>query len=94
MSRFGKLRRRLLSEDPRCVYCGEIVTIRNSSIDHVVPRASGGVSTQNNLVLTCKRCNQRKADLSPQEIVAWARRVASVHRVVVAIHLENGPRYF
>lgn len=84
MSRFGKLRRRLLSEDPRCVYCGEIVTIRNSSIDHVVPRSAGGVSSQRNLVLACAKCNQRKADLSPREIVAWARRVANVHRVVVA----------
>ena len=35
------------------------------TIDHVVPRAQGGVSSWKNCVLACVGCNTRKADRTP-----------------------------
>lgn len=32
------------------------------TVDHIVPRARGGLSTPENLQPMCARCNQRKAD--------------------------------
>jgi 5-methylcytosine-specific restriction endonuclease McrA len=37
------------------------------SIDHVVPRSQGGVSSWDNCVLACIDCNKRKADRTPRE---------------------------
>jgi 5-methylcytosine-specific restriction endonuclease McrA len=37
------------------------------TIDHVVPRAQGGVSSWENCVLACMECNKRKADRTPDQ---------------------------
>ena len=56
----------LLRDDYTCAYCvargGHDMTV-----DHVVPRSRGGVSTWENCVLACVECNKRKADRSPAQ---------------------------
>lgn len=47
-----------------CQYCGAQPGSKNLSIDHVVPRAKGGVSSWTNCVLSCLKCNHRKGDRS------------------------------
>jgi len=47
-----------------CQYCG---TRRDLTIDHVVPRAKGGLDSWLNLVTACKRCNAKKGDYTPEE---------------------------
>jgi 5-methylcytosine-specific restriction endonuclease McrA len=42
-------------------FCGEL------TIDHVVPRAQGGVSSWENCALACVACNKRKADRTPEQ---------------------------
>ena len=37
------------------------------TIDHVVPRAQGGISSWDNCVLACIVCNKRKADRTPHQ---------------------------
>ena len=37
------------------------------TLDHVVPRAQGGISTWENCVLACVSCNKRKADRTPDQ---------------------------
>jgi 5-methylcytosine-specific restriction endonuclease McrA len=44
------------------------------TIDHVVPRARGGLSTWENCVLACMSCNKRKADRLPDEVGMRLRR--------------------
>jgi 5-methylcytosine-specific restriction endonuclease McrA len=36
-------------------------------MDHVIPKSRGGSSTWENLVAACFRCNNLKADRTPQE---------------------------
>jgi 5-methylcytosine-specific restriction endonuclease McrA len=45
-------------EQGLCAYCGN----PGHTIDHVVPQSRGGLSTWENTVLACGRCNNRKGD--------------------------------
>jgi len=58
-----KLRRQIAERDGyRCCYC--MTTEENSGIrmhiDHIIPEASGGESTPDNLCLACFSCNVNK----------------------------------
>ena len=44
-----------------CLYCG---SKENLTIDHVVPRASGGKTTWHNCATCCKKCNMAKGSKS------------------------------
>jgi 5-methylcytosine-specific restriction endonuclease McrA len=46
----------------QCQYCGRKYSPDHLSIDHVVPRARGGVTSWTNCVSACKVCNSQKAD--------------------------------
>jgi len=41
-----------------CIYCGK----PSESIDHVLPRSQGGLSTTENCVPACLSCNGDKSD--------------------------------
>ena len=59
-------RRNLFKRDRyACQYCGSQPGPEELTIDHVVPRARGGVSSWENCVLACVACNKRKADRTP-----------------------------
>lgn len=47
-------------ESGRCIYCGRPVSQMNYSVDHIIPRASGGDDSIDNLVCCCKTCNNKK----------------------------------
>ncbi len=50
-----------------CQYCGVQPAVDELSIDHVLPRSHGGMSTWENCVLACLACNKRKADRTPAQ---------------------------
>ena len=50
-----------------CQFCGIKVTRSTATIDHVIPRSKGGLSTYENTVTACNRCNSRKRDRTPNE---------------------------
>ena len=50
-----------------CQYCGAQPGSEELTIDHVLPRAQGGVSSWENCVLACIACNKRKADHTPDQ---------------------------
>lgn len=50
-----------------CQYCHVQLGSEELTIDHVVPRAQGGVSSWTNCVLACLACNKRKADRTPDQ---------------------------
>lgn len=61
-------RRTLYKRDKsRCQYCGEKPPADEVTIDHVVPRAQGGMTTWENCVLCCVSCNRKKADKTPKQ---------------------------
>lgn len=61
-------RRNILVRDGhQCQYCGETFSAMELTLDHVIPRSKGGLSTWENLVACCSADNRRKADRTPEE---------------------------
>jgi 5-methylcytosine-specific restriction endonuclease McrA len=50
----------LLRDEESCQYCGK--RSRDLTLDHVMPRSRGGLSTWENLVACCRACNGRKGN--------------------------------
>ncbi|HET6724407.1 MAG TPA: HNH endonuclease [Gammaproteobacteria bacterium] len=50
-----------------CLYCGEVFQARDLSRDHVTPLCQGGQDVWTNLVTACKRCNNHKANRTPEQ---------------------------
>ncbi len=61
-------------DDFTCQYCGAQPGTELLSIDHIVPRSRGGLSTWENCVLACLDCNKRKANRSLSEAGLHLRR--------------------
>jgi 5-methylcytosine-specific restriction endonuclease McrA len=61
-------RRNIFARDSnRCQYCGKKFATSELSLDHVVPRSRGGVSSWTNIVCCCIKCNVRKGGRTPDE---------------------------
>jgi 5-methylcytosine-specific restriction endonuclease McrA len=52
----------LLRDRNTCQYCGVILTAGELTLDHVIPRSRGGLSTWENLVACCHDCNRLKGN--------------------------------
>jgi len=50
-----------------CYYCGRKTAFKDLTMDHLVPLARGGRSTRENLVPSCKKCNNKKKSMLPLE---------------------------
>jgi 5-methylcytosine-specific restriction endonuclease McrA len=50
-----------------CLYCGDQFSQNDLSRDHVQPLSRGGIDVWTNVVTSCRRCNNRKADRSPEQ---------------------------
>jgi 5-methylcytosine-specific restriction endonuclease McrA len=51
----------------RCQYCAGKVARHEATYDHVVPRAQGGKTTWENIVIACVPCNQKKGGRTPTQ---------------------------
>ncbi|WP_161632058.1 HNH endonuclease [Nakamurella lactea] len=50
-----------LRDSRTCGYCGR----HGDTIDHIIPQSKGGPNTWENLITSCRPCNNRKADRTP-----------------------------
>ena len=57
----------------KCYYCGCELTDKNRTLDHMYPRRWGGVSIPENLVPSCKSCNQDKKDMSYDQFMQYRK---------------------
>jgi len=51
-------------DDWTCQYCG---SRSNLTVDHVIPRSKGGLSSWENIVASCAPCNRRKGNALPRQ---------------------------
>ena len=56
-----------MRDDWTCQYCVKKKSARELTFDHVVPRCQGGKTTWRNIVTACRKCNDKKADLSLEQ---------------------------
>ena len=69
-----------------CQYCG---SRSNLTVDHVVPRSKGGVSTWDNIVASCAPCNRRKGDALLRQVGMSLRRKPRRPHAHVFIHVAS-----
>jgi len=50
-----------------CQYCGNKFAFSELTMDHVIPKSRGGEKSWNNIVASCKKCNSKKGDRTPEE---------------------------
>ncbi|GGJ64415.1 HNH endonuclease [Virgibacillus salexigens] len=61
-------RKRILQRDKyTCCYCGRY----GDTVDHIKPKSNGGISSFNNCICACKRCNKNKDNLSLDEFLYY-----------------------
>ena len=51
-------------DERRCAYCS---SIKNLTIDHIIPKSKGGRNSWENLVTCCFPCNAKKGDRTPEQ---------------------------
>jgi 5-methylcytosine-specific restriction endonuclease McrA len=49
-----------------CQYCGDKVSPKHLTLDHVIPASKAGPKSWTNVVAACRECNQKKADRTPE----------------------------
>src|SRR6476469_1893616 len=69
-----------------CQYCG---SRSNLTVDHVIPRSKGGLSTWENIVASCAPCNRRKGDHLPHQVRMHPRNAPRTPRPEVFIHVAS-----
>lgn len=61
-------RKALIKRDKSiCQFCKRKLSASQITIDHVLPRAQGGVTSFTNCVVSCQVCNNLKADRTPEQ---------------------------
>jgi hypothetical protein len=84
-----------LRDGCKCQYCSEKVTLRDMTLDHVLPRAKGGKNSWSNLCTCCGRCNIRKGDRTPQQanmhLIGWP---VNTPKGIVMEYVPPKPRWY
>ena len=75
-----------------CQYCAKRFPVDRLSIDHVVPRSHGGLSTWTNCVVACMKCNARKGNRRPDQIGMRTLRPPREPSPQMALSLQLGAR--
>lgn len=68
----------LIRDNYTCQYCNKHFDELDLTLDHVLPRALGGISEWTNLVAACRKCNVKKGHFlkmkpirEPREVQYW-----------------------
>lgn len=67
-NRISKARRKAYNlQGGVCFYCRFQMSENRAKADHFYPKAKGGTNQRLNIVASCHKCNQLKADMMPDE---------------------------
>jgi 5-methylcytosine-specific restriction endonuclease McrA len=82
-----------LRDEGICQYCDKQVSYTSFTLDHVVPKASGGKTTWDNVVTCCYACNQKKASKHLKESGLFLKRVPKRPNKLPHIHEITSGRF-
>ncbi len=79
----------------RCQYCGKMPAYNEVTVDHILPRSRGGLSSFENCVLSCVECNVKKNNRTPEESGMRLRKMATGNNGLVAkyYHRPKNPSW-
>lgn len=69
-----KLIEKVKEENTTCYYCGDSLKSKGRTIDHKIPISRGGQTTLDNLVVSCKRCNEEKGMMNYEEYLSFLEK--------------------
>lgn len=72
-----------------CLYCGGKFSVAELSRDHVHPLSKGGRDIWTNVVTSCRRCNNRKADRMPEHASMELLAIPFVPNQYEFLYLSN-----
>ena len=79
-----------------CQYCTEKFSKRELTFDHIVPIAQGGRKTWENIVTSCKPCNAKKKDRTPEQarmrLLKKPRKPVWSHVISIAASVTHTPK--
>lgn len=76
----------------RCQYCGIKPAPDEITVDHVVPRSQGGLTTFDNTVLACLQCNKHKDNRTPEQAGMKLRKKVRASDGTVQTVFYNRPK--
>lgn len=91
----------LVRDDYTCIYCGvklgaqvrgKVLSKRDFTIDHIIPRCKGGRDTWSNTACACAKCNHRKGNRLHNVAgmrLLWEPKIPRTSYLVIA--LGSGP---
>lgn len=86
-------RRTVLARDQyTCQYCGATPGRSELTIDHVVARSRGGLTEWENVVTSCRACNQHKGNRTPKEAGMTLLRTPFKPRFIALTILSEVPQ--
>lgn len=56
-----------IRDEYRCQYCADYFSKSQLTLDHVIPIVQGGQKCWENIVTSCKKCNQKKGGNTPKQ---------------------------
>ena len=71
-----------------CQYTGEVYPKHLLTIDHVVPRSRGGMTTWDNIVTACRKCNIKKGNRTPSEANMTLIRKPKSPTIISYMHMS------
>jgi 5-methylcytosine-specific restriction endonuclease McrA len=73
-----------------CQYCATKLPLSKLTYDHVVPRAQGGRTVWENIVMACYPCNEGKRDRTPAQagMVLLKKPVKPAHLPVITMRVS------
>lgn len=69
-----------------CIYCG---SVKQLTLDHVIPKSRGGKNTWDNLVTCCFTCNLKKGNKTPDEAKMVMRTKPYIPNILTENSLLN-----
>lgn len=89
-------RRNIFARDSnKCQYCGKKYPLPELSLDHILPKSMGGLSSWENLVCACTKCNFKKGGRTPKQanMKLITKPIRPKRNPVIHLHLSNSAKY-
>lgn len=61
-----KHKQEILRKHPYCHWCRKPLTIKDATLEHIIPLSIGGLNNRNNMTVACHECNQNRGCNMPE----------------------------
>lgn len=67
-----------------CYYCSETIKDKNNiTVDHLIPKSKGGSSEDDNLVIACRRCNNKKGSMDEDQYKLQLKQKKEIYKIPI-----------